>query len=371
MPNLKRVKAEVSLDNIKYNLEQISRTLPEGIKKCAVVKADAYGHGVMAIASALSHDVDYFAVATSDEGLELRMAGIKNSILLLGYTWREDYIEMIENDISMTVFKLKDAEKISQIAVSIGKKAKVHIKVDTGMNRIGFPCTPEAVEEVRSIREMEGIEVEGIFTHFAKADEADKTFTYTQLERFRNFIDAVEEGKERIPLHHCANSAAILDVPEAAMDMVRIGIILYGLYPSNEVRRRLNLRPAMELKSHITFIKEVEKGQGISYNHTRVLTSHRRVATIPVGYADGYPRMLSNSGHVIIRGRLAPILGRVCMDQMMVDVTYIPNAKEGDEVTLIGWDGDEFIGVDDLAAISDRFNYEFICDIGRRVPRVY
>ncbi len=371
MPNLKRVKALVSLDNIKYNLEQISRTLPEGVKKCAVVKADAYGHGVVNIANALAGTVDFFAVATSDEALELRMAGVKTKILLLGYTWREDYIEMIENGIRMTVFKLKDAEAISRVALSLGKKAVLHLKVDTGMNRIGFPCTPEAVEEVRAIRKMEGIEVEGIFTHFAKADEADKTFSYKQLDRFRDFIAAVEEGEAPIPIHHCANSAAVLDIPEAAMDMVRIGIILYGLYPSNEVRRKLNLKPAMELKSHITFIKEVEKGQGISYNHTRVLTSHRRVATIPVGYADGYPRMLSNAGHVIIRGRLAPILGRVCMDQMMVDVTYIPNAAEGDEVTLIGWDGDEFIGVDDLAAISDRFNYEFICDIGRRVPRVY
>ena len=371
MPNLKRVKAQVSLDNIKYNLEQVSAALPQGVKKCAVVKADAYGHGVVTIANALSEHIDYFAVATSDEALELRMAGIKNNILLLGYTWREDYIEMIDNGISMTVFKMQDAENLSRIAVSLGQTARLHIKVDTGMNRIGFPCTPEAVEQVRQIRRMEGIEVEGIFTHFAKADEADKSFTYKQLERYRSFVDAVEEGADPIPVHHCANSAAILDIPEAAMDMVRIGIILYGLYPSKEVRRRLKLRPAMELKSHITFIKTVEKGEGISYNHTRVLTSARRVATIPVGYADGYPRMLSNRGHVIIRGRLAPILGQVCMDQMMVDVTYIPDAREGDEVTLIGWDGDEFIGVDDLASISDRFNYEFICDIGRRVPRVY
>lgn len=366
-----RVRAIVDLGKIRGNLERIRQQLPAGVKTCAVVKADGYGHGATAVAVALEDTADFFAVATVREALDLREAGVQKPVLILGYAWPEDYEELIRNQIRFTVFKEKDAQELSQLGESLGIPARIHIKVDTGMHRIGFPLTEEAVETVRRIRRLPWLDVEGIFTHFARADEADKAYTYRQLEAFQDFIRRVEAGEEPIALHHCANSAASMEVPEAAMDMVRVGIAMYGLYPSEEVSRSIPLDPALELKSQVVYVKDVEAGEGISYNHIRHLEHHCRVATIPVGYGDGYPRLLSDKGYVLIRGRRAPILGRICMDQFMVDVTEIPEAAEGDEVTLIGADGGDRIRVEDLSDLCGRFNYEFVCALERRVPRIY
>ena len=366
-----RVRAEIDLGKIRGNLRRIGERLPDGTKMCAVVKADGYGHGATAVALALEQTADFFAVATVREALDLREAGVKKPVLILGYAWPEDYEELIQNQIRFTVFKEKDAEELSAWGVRLGMPAQIHIKVDTGMHRIGFPLTADAVETVRRIRRLPGLSVEGIFTHFARADEADKTYTYRQLRSFQEFVRRVEEGEAPIALHHCANSAAAMEVPEAAMDMVRVGIAMYGLYPSEEVSRQIPLEPALELKSQVVYVKDVEAGEGISYNHIRYLDRNCRVATIPVGYGDGYPRLLSDKGYVLIRGQRAPILGRVCMDQFMVDVTEIPGAAEGDLVTLVGVDGKDRILVEDLSALCGRFNYEFVCALERRVPRLY
>lgn len=371
MKYCKRVSARIHLDAILNNIDNICKQIPDETRVCAVVKADGYGHGATAVAQALNDKVDFFAVATVREAVDLREGQVTKPILILGYAWPEDYEELIRKEIRFTVFKEKDAKELSELGLRIGKPALIHIKVDTGMNRIGFGLDEESVQTVRRIRELPGLNVEGIFTHFARADEMDKSFTYEQLACFKNFIRRVEEGCEPIPIHHCANSAASMEVPEAFMDMVRLGIAMYGLYPSDEVSREIPLTPAMELKSQIVYVKDVEMGEGISYNHTRILTEDKRIATIPVGYGDGYPRLLSNCGYVLIRGRKAPILGRICMDQMMVDVTNIPGAAEGDEVTLIGRDGDQEIRVEDLSELCGVFNYEFVCGLERRIPRVY
>lgn len=367
----KRVTARVHLNTIRNNLINIRNTLPESTRICAVVKADGYGHGATAVAKSLNDFADFFAVATVREAVDLRTEAVTKPILILGYAWLEDYEELIRKEVRFTVFKERDAKELSALGVRMGKRALIHIKVDTGMNRIGFPLDQAAVETVRRIRLLPGVQVEGIFTHFARADEAGKDFTYQQITAFRSFTEQVESGCEPIEIHHCANSAGAMDVPGAAMDMVRIGIAMYGLYPSDEAKREIVLRPALELKSQIVYVKDVEMGEGISYNHTKLLMQDRRVATIPVGYGDGYPRQLSGKGYVLIHGRRAPILGRICMDQFMVDVTGIPDTEEGDEVTLIGENGGDRIMVEDLSALCGVFPYEFICGLERRIPRVY
>lgn len=374
MKYTKRTSAYVDLDAISYNMKEIQKHFPKGMKSCAVIKTDGYGHGAVQIAHKLSDQADFFAVATAGEAHELREGKVNLPILILGYCWEEDYDELIETEVRMPLFKEKDAVSLAEAAKRIGKTAKVHIKVDTGMSRIGFAPTKENAQIVRRIRKMDGIEVEGIFTHFARADEIDKAAALEQYRHFSQFIDMVEDGEEPIPIHHCANSAASMEIPETwvKMDMNRIGISLYGLYPSDEVdQKNIVLRPALEWKSEIVYMKTLQAGRGIGYGHTKILDTERLVATVPVGYGDGYPRLLSNKASVLIRGRRAPILGRVCMDQFMVDVTDIPGAAEGDMVTLVGFDGEEQISVEELSAICGRFNYEFVCDIGKRVPRIY
>ena len=366
-----RVECIVDLKKIEENISAIAVSLPAGTRLCAVVKADAYGHGAKAVAQHLKDKVFAFAVATAQEAMELREAGIGNPILILGYVWPEDYRELIQNEIRIPIFKEEDAKRLAAAAKAEGKDALVHIKVDTGMNRIGFKPVDEAAEAVRRICRMDGICVEGIFTHFARADESDKAYTRIQLSRFKAFIAMVERDGIRIPIHHCANSAASMELPEAAMDMVRLGIAMYGLYPSDEVSRKITLQPAMSVVSTVVYIKDVPAGDGISYNHTHVLDAPRKVATIPVGYGDGYPRLLSDRGYVLIRGKRAPILGRVCMDQLMADVTDIPDAAEGDQVVLVGNSGDASIKVEDLSSICGVFNYEFVCRLSPRIPRIH
>ena len=369
--SIHRIHADICLGNIRDNFNNICGRLPAHVKRLAVIKADAYGHGSVEVARSLADDADFFAVATAEEAVKLRREGISVPILILGYVWPEDYCTLISEEVRFPVFKYEDAQLISSFASIMKKKALVHIKVDTGMGRIGFGTGDDDVERVRQIRRLPYLDCEGIFTHFARADELDKRYTLEQYERFASFVSRVEEGDEPFAIHHCCNSAAAMELPDLAMDMVRIGIALYGLYPSDEVVRDIALKPALSLKSEIVYIKRLEKGAGISYNHTEFLERDSLVATVPAGYADGYPRRLSCKADVLIRGRRARILGRICMDQMMVDVTDIPDVCEGDTVTLIGRDGDEFIPVEELSEICGRFNYELICEISPRTPRIY
>ena len=369
-----RVYATVNLDAIVKNLENMKKNIQEDTKIIAVLKADGYGHGAVPIAKHIE-PLPYLwgiAVATVEEGMILRKNGITKPILILGYTFSDDYDTIIEQEMRPAVFTLKMARELSKAAVRLKKPAKIHIKIDTGMRRIGYRNLEQAVPEILEISALDGIEIEGIFTHFARADETDPAPAYQQMETFEQFIHALEEKGLSISVKHCSNSAGILRMKEANMNVVRAGIILYGLYPSDEVEKDLvPLEPAMELKSHIVYIKTLEPGVAVSYGGTYVTSRPTRVATIPVGYADGYCRGLSNKGFVLIHGKKAPILGRICMDQFMVDVTDIPEAQEADEVTLLGRDQKEQITMEELGNLSGRFNYEFACCISRRVPRIY
>ena len=369
-----RVKAVISLDAVEQNFREMRKNIAEDTKMIAVVKADAYGHGAVPIAH-LIEDHDYiwgFAAATAEEAVHLRQAGITKPILILGIVFDEYFPELVQYDIRPAVCEYDEAKKLSDEAVLQNKTVHIHIALDTGMTRIGYADIPESVEEIKKIAELPNLEIEGMFTHFARADEYDRSPAMVQLERYQDFSKRVEEAGVDIPLHHCSNSAGIIRVPEANLSIVRAGITIYGIYPSSEVERDIvKLAPVMELKSHITYVKDVPAGAAISYGGTYVADKKRRVATIPVGYADGYPRQLSNKGWVLIHGKKAPILGRVCMDQFMADVTEIDNVKKGDEVTLLGRDGDEFISIEEMGDLCGRVSYEFACDISPRVPRVY
>ena len=360
-----RVYAEVRLDAVISNMDNMKANIAPKTKMIAVIKTDGYGHGAIPIARELE-GLDYlfgFAVATAEEALILRHVGIKKPILILGYTFPYSYEKLIEEEVRMAVFREDTLKELSEAAArlserGIRKNAKVHIKVDTGMSRIGVRPDEKGLEFVKRTFETEGIEVEGIFTHFARADESDKTAAKKQLTEFREFIGRIEEKTGRkIPVKHCSNSAGIVEIPDANMDVVRAGITLYGLWPSNQVRKDIvKLSPALSLYSHIVYIKEIEAGTAVSYGGTYVADRVRRVATIPVGYGDGYPRGLSGKGHILIHGKKAPILGRVCMDQFMVDVTEIPEAAMGDRVTLIGREGQQEITMELLGELSGIMN---------------
>ncbi|WP_443770270.1 alanine racemase [Anaerostipes sp.] len=368
-----RVHAVIDLDAICHNIKEVKRVIGPDVKVMPVIKADGYGHGAVPIAKALNEiGADAFAVAIIEEGITLRKNGITQPIVILGYTSEYQYSSLIQYEIQPTVFCYEMAESLSKIAAALGQNAKIHIKLDTGMNRIGFKPTRESLEIVKKISKLPNIKIEGIFTHFACADEADKTSAKKQKAEYDKFIGWLSEEGIEIPVKHVSNSASIIDMKDWRMDMVRSGIITYGLYPSEEVSKDvLDLRPAMSLKTHIVYIKEVGSGEGVSYNHTFVTKRNTKIATIPVGYADGYPRALSSKGRVLIRGQYAPIIGRICMDQFMVDVTDIPDVSVMDEVTLVGVDGENRISVEEVANGAGSFNYEFVCGVSKRVPRVY
>lgn len=366
------IQANVDLDAVRHNILEMRKHIRPQTKLLAVIKADGYGHGAVAVAKALNDLSDYYAVARLGEAAELRRYGITKPILILGYSAPEEYQELIEQDITITVFRLEDARSISETAGKLGKTAKIHIKIDTGMSRIGYMCDLDAVEEIKQIAKLPNLNMEGIFTHFAKADEANKDAFHGQLLRFRSMLDALEREGITFAIRHAANSAAIMEEGDLGLDMVRSGISTYGLYPSDEVDpSSADLIPAMSLTSKISHIKTLAKGIGIGYGWTYTTEKETVVATIPVGYADGYKRALSNRGRVLIRGQYAKILGRVCMDQIMVDVTDIPDAAVGDTVTLFGHDGEASIPVEEIANMSESFNYEFVCGIASRVPRIY
>ncbi len=370
-----RIYAEVDLDKIQQNINSLKANLKEDTRIMGVIKADGYGHGAIPIAKELEplSCMYGFAVATAQEAVILRRAGIHKPILILGYTFPESFEKLIKEDVSLAVFREDTLVQLSEVAKKCSKKAKVHLKVDTGMSRIGILPDEKGMDFVQKALHTEGIEVEGIFTHFATADYADKTHAWEQYNTFLSFCQNAEQKFGiTFPIKHCSNSAAMMEMDDANMDVVRAGIAMYGLWPSNEVSRdTIHLEPALMLKSTIVYIKEVPEGTPIGYGRSYITNSKCRVATIPAGYGDGYPRSLSNKGFVLIHGKKAPILGRVCMDQFMVDVTHIPEACENDEVILIGRDRDACITMELLDELCGRFNYELACDLGKRIPKVY
>ena len=374
MASYSRVRADINLDAFSHNLNEIERVIDPNTKVIAVIKTDGYGHGAIPLAHMMESrdDIWGYAVATVEEGMALRRAGMKKSILILGYTFPEQFPEIVSHDLTPAVFSYDTAELFSEEACRQGKNLKIHIKLDTGMSRIGFQICQDNADEIAQIAELSNIVIEGIFTHFAKADETDKDFTKMQAESYQRMIQWLKDREIEIPIRHISNSAGIVDLPEYNLNLVRAGIILYGLWPSDEVcKENIDIRPLLSLKSHLVHVKTLEAGRSISYGGTFRTDTEKRIATVPVGYGDGYPRSLSNKGYVLIRGKRAPICGRVCMDQFMVDVTDIPEAKSGDEVTLIGTDGTDQITMEELGELSGRFNYEFACDLGKRIPRVY
>lgn len=368
-----RAQANISLYAIKQNISQVRNTISKDTKLMVIVKADAYGHGAVAVSRVLENGiVDAYGVAIIEEAIELRKAGITKPILILGYTPKEQFDLVVSYDVMQSVYQYDMAKELSAEAIRQGKTAKIHIKIDTGMSRLGFCDSLETAQTIKKIASLEGIYIDGIFSHFAKADEGDKDSCNKQIKRFDEFDKLLSKEGIHIPTRHFANSAGTIEFPEAEYDMVRCGILTYGVFPSDVVNHnRLSLVPAMELKSHVVYIKEVEVGTGISYGSTFITDRRTKVATIPVGYADGYSRNISNKGRVIIRGQYAPIIGRICMDYFMVDVTDIEDISQGDVVTLLGRDGDCIISVETLAEWSHSFPYEIICTVGKRIPRVF
>ncbi|MDF2819719.1 MAG: Alanine racemase [Clostridiales bacterium] len=368
-----RVFAEINLSAIANNVAQIRKNIASNVEVMAIIKADGYGHGAVPIAKTLvENGADRLGVAVIEEGIVLRKSGIEVPILILGYTSEHQYGYLVQYEITQTVFKYSMAEAISKIAMSLNKNAKIHIKVDTGMARIGFAPTQENADIIKKITELPNIEVEGIFSHFARADEGNTIYPSEQLDRFQEFILLLESMGINIPIKHISNSAAIIDYKDAQYDLVRPGLVIYGLYPSEEVNKKaINLEPALELKSHVIYLKEVPENTSIGYGGTFITSKTTKIATIPVGYGDGYPRALSSKGRVLIGGKFAPIIGRICMDQFMVDVTDFDELIEGAEVVLIGKQGENSISVEELAKLSNTINYEIICGLGKRIPRVY
>lgn len=372
MYNYFRVWADIDLDCIRKNICTMRGYISEEKKLLAVIKANAYGHGSIEVAQALGDLADYYGVACKDEAKELRRAGINKPILILGATDFREFPELIQYDITQTIFTYEQARAFSQAAVAQGKEGKLHIKLDTGMNRIGYACRRENVAEIKRITQLPGLNVEGVFTHYYKADEVDKSYANKQLELFAQMLDWLKEEGVTFPIRHISNSAGIMEMPNDTYDMVRSGISTYGLYPSEEMNKEACvLYPAMELKSHIMHVKKVKKGETVGYGGTYTLPEEQVIATVGVGYADGYPRALSNQGRMLVHGQYAPIVGRVCMDQTMIDVSHIPDVSVGDEVVLFGKQGDKILPVEELAGMSASFNYEFVCDINRRVPRQF
>ncbi len=371
--HLARVYAQIDEDAVLFNLAQMKANLSPKVEVMAIVKTDAYGHGANYLSKAIEEEVCGFGVATVEEAVSLRKYGRKKMILILGYVHESLFPTVIAQDISMDVYSLETCKKLSLVAEKMGKTAKVHFKLDTGMSRLGVLANEESLALLEEIVKLPYIEVEGIFTHFSGADEKDKTSSKQQLSLYQEFIQKAKERKIVVPYYHCANSAGIIDMRETDFNMVRAGIALYGFYPSNEVQTdQVKLKPALSLVSQVVMVKDVAKGTGISYGSIYITPKKERIATIPVGYGDGYPRALSNCGYVLIHGKKAPIRGRICMDQFMVDVSEIPNVAVGDPVILVGADGTECITVEELCnLIGNTFHYEFICNLGKRIPRVH
>lgn len=369
----RRVFATIDLDNLNHNLEVMADHNREG-QYFAVIKADAYGHGAKTIAKYLENkkNIYGFAIATFEEAMELRMAGIQKELLILGYTFPYAYKEMIQYRITPTVFRLDQAEELQKVAEQLNVIMDIHIKVDIGMNRIGISPDEQGILFIEQITKLSNLKIGGIFTHFPKADMLAHKETKNQLKLFLSFVEKVETLLPyKIGCIHASNSAAIIQSLNANLKIARAGIGMYGLWPSEEMDKCMELKPVLSLKSEIVYLKDVEPNTEISYGGTFITNRPSKIATIPVGYGDGYPRSLSNKGFVLINGCKAPITGRVCMDQFMIDVTDVPDVKIGDSVILIGTDGFNTIRVEDLDSISGRFHYELVCNLGKRIPRIF
>ena len=380
MKKFDRVKAVVSLDAIAHNFEEMKKNIAEGTKIVAVIKADGYGHGAEAIAR-LIEDYEYiwgYATATPEEALQLRDAGIDKPILILGIVFEEYYKELIAHEVRMTVCEYEMAAALSEEAVRQGRQVHIHIGLDTGMSRLGFLCDPahfsQSIEQIGETVALPGLACTGIFTHFACADEANEDsdrFTLEQFSRYQKGVAELEKRGVRFSLHHCCNSAATMRFPQMHLDMVRPGVILYGLNPTPDCAGLMDLVPAMDLKSTVAMVKQVGQGAQVSYGRTYTASNGTVLATVPIGYADGYRRTHSNQAHMAVHGKLAPVVGTVCMDQLMLDVTHIPSVRPGDQVTVFGQDGDCSGPIEDLAQDEKSIHYEVMCLIGKRVPRVY
>lgn len=372
MDDIRPVWAEINLDNLAHNIKEVKRNINKNTLIMAVVKANAYGHGAIEVSKVfLENGGDRLAVATLSEAMELRLNEIDAPILILGYTPKSQYARILKYNLIPTIYSYEFAKALSEEAIKLGIVGKIHIKIDSGLGRIGFLPGDETISEIIRISKLPNIEIEGIFTHFAKADEMDKVYTRLQYNRFIDIVNKLEDKGVYIPIKHASNSAAIIDMPEYNLNMVRAGIMLYGLYPSNKVNKNnIKLKPAMTLKAKISNIKEVSEGTGISYGQIFVTKRKSKIATIPIGYADGLTRLLTLKGEAFVNGQTVPIIGRICMDQCMLDVTDIENVKIEDEVILFG-DGKTGPHIDEVANKLNTINYEILCMIGRRVPRVY
>ena len=366
-----RAYAKVNLDAISRNFDALKAHIGNKVKTMAVVKADAYGHGSVEVAKLLSDKADFFAVATLSEGVELRNEGISNPILILGYTSPLEYGRLLRYGIIPTLYNTDEARNLNEVARKFGKRALIHIAVDTGMSRIGFKDDESGIAAVEEISQLESLEIEGIFSHYATADCKDKSFVAEQTRRFDSFVSILEEKGINIPLRHMCNSAGAIDL-DKHYGMVRLGIALYGLYPSDEVdRTRVKLTPAMEVFSHVIHVKEIEAGTGVGYGQIYTAAEKRKIATVAIGYADGFNRCLTDNGYILINGKKAPLVGKVCMDQIMVDVTHIDDIKVGDKAVILGKSGDEEITAEQFGEMANSFSYEIICTFMPRIKRVY
>lgn len=373
LDNVRYTRAEIDIDALRQNMRAIRRAVPKDALISAVIKADGYGHGAAEIAGVLlDNGADCLAVAIIEEGIELRNAGITVPIMILGHTSFLRANEVVQYDLDPCVYRLDDAQRFSNEAVRQKKHLKVHIKINSGMNRIGYSPCPDAEEEICRIARLPNIVMEGIFTHFCSSDTSDRTFTILQAEQFERFCALLERRGISFRHKHCCNSAAIINYPEYYFDMVRVGIQLYGLKPSAEMLTDgIACKPAMSLKTRIVQIRQIRSGESVGYGRAYTATSQKTVATLPIGYADGYSRLLSGKAEVLIHGHRAKVIGNICMDMCMVDISSIENVSIDDEVILFGNQDGVVLPVDELAAILGTINYEIVCGIGRRVPRVY
>lgn len=365
------VWAEINLDNLAHNMRETRRITNKDTKISAVIKADGYGHGAVSIAQTLlDNGADKFAVATLSEAIQLRKEFDKTEIMVLGYTPSHLAKEVINNNIIQTIYSLEQAKEFSNIAIKMKKNITVHIKIDSGMNRLGMLCTEETINTILEISKLNNLIIEGIYTHFAVSDEIDKTYTKTQVKKFNFIVESLEKKNLYIPIKHVSNSGAIIDLPEFNFDMVRAGIMLYGLYPSKTVdHKKVNLKEVMCLKTNIAQVKTIEAGEGISYGLKYVCKKQTQIATLPIGYADGFTRMLSGKVEVLVKDKKVPVLGSICMDQCIIDVTQL-DVKRGDEVVLFGGNNNK-TSIDSIAKLLDTINYEIVCMVNKRVPRVY
>jgi len=366
------VWAEINLDNLAHNMREVRRVTNKNAKVTAVIKADGYGHGALSIGSVLlENGADRFAVATLSEAIQLRKGFPNTEIMVLGYTPNELALDIINNNIIQTIYTKEQAQEYSKVALTLNKRVKIHIKLDTGMSRLGMVFSDETIESILDMSKLDGLFIEGIFTHFAVADEIDKTFTFKQVKKFNHIVSKLEARGLNIPIKHVSNSAGIIDLPEFNFDMVRAGIMLYGLYPSEHVSKSaVKLREVMCLKAKVSQVKDLDANCGVSYGLKYKNAKKSQIATLPIGYADGYTRMLSGKAKVMIRGIKTPIIGSICMDQCIIDVTNF-DTKVGDEVVLFGGNDINGITIDSVAQSLNTINYEIVCMVDKRVPRVY